>query len=63
MCNLYTQTRSPDEIAAIFRDLQMPLLFPEGAPNLQPRDIAITDPAPVRQLAVNLSAASYLRNR
>jgi putative SOS response-associated peptidase YedK len=47
MCNLYTQSRSPDEIAAIFRDLQMPLLFPEGAPNLQPRDIAITDPAPI----------------
>lgn len=47
MCNLYTQTKSPDEIAAIFRDLQMPLLFPEGAPNLQPRDIAITDPGPI----------------
>ncbi|HET7708146.1 MAG TPA: SOS response-associated peptidase family protein [Sphingomicrobium sp.] len=47
MCNLYTQTRSPDEIAAIFRDLQMPLSFPEGIPNLQPRDIAITDPGPV----------------
>ena len=47
MCNLYTQTRSPDEIAAIFRDLQMPLDFPEGIPNLQPRDIAITDPGPI----------------
>jgi putative SOS response-associated peptidase YedK len=47
MCNLYTQTRSPDEVAAIFRDLQMPLNFPEGIPNLQPRDIAITDPGPV----------------
>ena len=47
MCNLYTQTRSPDEVAAIFRDLQMPLHFPDGIPNLQPRDIAITDPGPV----------------
>ena len=47
MCNLYTQTRSPDEIAAIFRDLQMPLDFPEGIPNLQPRDIAITDAGPI----------------
>jgi putative SOS response-associated peptidase YedK len=44
MCNLYTQSKSPDEIARLFRDLQMPLSFPEGIPNLQPRDIAITDP-------------------
>ena len=44
MCNLYTQTKSVDEIARIFRDLQMPLQFPEGAPNLAARDIAITDP-------------------
>lgn len=47
MCNLYTQTRSIDEIASLFRDLEMPLLFPEGAPNLAPRDICITDPAPI----------------
>ena len=47
MCNLYTQTRSVDEVAALFRELQMPLVFPEGAPNLTPRDIAITDPGPV----------------
>jgi putative SOS response-associated peptidase YedK len=47
MCNLYNQTRSVDEIAALFRDLQMPLVFPEGAPNLTPRDIAITDPGPI----------------
>jgi putative SOS response-associated peptidase YedK len=47
MCNLYTQTRSPDEIARLFADMQMPLSFPEGIPNLQPRDVAVTDPAPV----------------
>jgi putative SOS response-associated peptidase YedK len=28
----------------------MPLSFPEGAPNLQPREIAITDPAPIIRL-------------
>ena len=43
MCNLYTQSKSVDEVARLFRDLQMPLTFPEGAPNLSPRDIAITD--------------------
>lgn len=47
MCNLYTQTKSVDEVARIFRELQMPIQFPEGIPNLQPREIAITDPAPI----------------
>jgi putative SOS response-associated peptidase YedK len=50
MCNLYTQTRSVDEIARVFRDMQMPLRLPEGAPNLAPRDICITDPAPIVRL-------------
>ena len=43
MCNLYTQSKSVDEVARLFRDMQMPLRFPEGAPNLTPRDVAITD--------------------
>src|SRR5687768_17965740 len=47
MCNLYTQTRSVDEVAALFRELQMPLVFPGGAPTLSPQDIAITDPGPI----------------
>ena len=51
MCNLYTQTKAVDAVAALFRDRQMPLVFPEGAPNLSPRDIAITDPAPIVRAA------------
>jgi putative SOS response-associated peptidase YedK len=47
MCNLYTQTRSVDGIIAMTRALQMDIRFPEGAPNLAPRDIAITDPGPI----------------
>jgi putative SOS response-associated peptidase YedK len=47
MCNLYTQKKSVDEIGRLFRELQMPLSFPEGLPNLQPTDIAITDPGPI----------------
>jgi putative SOS response-associated peptidase YedK len=50
MCNLYSQTRSVDEVASCFRALQMPLSFPEGIPNLQPRDVSITDPAPIVRL-------------
>lgn len=51
MCNLYTQRRSPDEIAQLFRQVGLSLAMPEGAPNLQPRDIAITDPAPIVRAA------------
>jgi putative SOS response-associated peptidase YedK len=47
MCNLYTQTKSVDEVVRLFRELEMPLSFPEGIPNLQPKDICITDPAPI----------------
>lgn len=47
MCNLYTQKKSVDEVARLFRELDLPLHFPEGVPNLEPRDIAITDPGPI----------------
>jgi len=55
MCNLYTQSRSVDEVARIFRDLQIPLTFPEGLPNFAPRDIAITDPGAI----VRAGSAGY----
>jgi putative SOS response-associated peptidase YedK len=60
MCNLYTQTKSVDEVARVFRDLQMPLRFPEGAPNLSPRDICITDPAPIVRRAEDEAGAYEL---
>lgn len=47
MCNLYTQAKAVDAVRALFAKAQMPLTFPEGAPNLQPRDIAITDPGAI----------------
>lgn len=51
MCNLYTQKKSVDEVARLFRELDLPLHFPEGVPNLEPRDIAITDPGPIVRAA------------
>src|SRR6476659_4663893 len=51
MCNLYTQSRTVDEIRRIFEARQMPLALPEGAPNLAPRDIAITDPGVIVRAA------------
>jgi len=53
MCNLYTQSKSVDEVARVFRDLQLPISFPEGAPNLQAKDIAITDPGPIVRAGAN----------
>ena len=61
MCNLYTQTRSVDEVARVFRELQVPLGFPDGLPNLQPRDIAITDSGPIVRASGDDSFALVVR--
>lgn len=47
MCNLYRIEKNPDAIRRLFADVQVPLTFPEGVPNLEPADIHITDRAPV----------------
>ena len=44
MCNLYTQSKSVDEVARIFRDLQMPLSFPKARPTSRRG----TSPSPIR---------------
>jgi putative SOS response-associated peptidase YedK len=51
MCNLYNQSRTVDEIRRMFDKMQLPLALPEGAPNLAPRDIAITDPGVIVRAA------------
>jgi putative SOS response-associated peptidase YedK len=48
MCNLYSNKVAPDAIARAFEQLGMPLRFPDGLPNLEPREeIRITDSAPI----------------
>ena len=48
MCNLYSNKVAPDAIALALEQLHIPLGFPEGLPNLEPRpEIRITDPAPI----------------
>jgi putative SOS response-associated peptidase YedK len=63
MCNLYTQSKSVDEVARIFAELQMPLRFPEGIPNLPPRDIAITDRGPIVRAAAGAPGSYELVER
>ena len=47
MCNLYRLEKAPDAIARFARELGRQLSFPEGVPNIEPRDIRITDRAPI----------------
>lgn len=47
MCNLYRLHKSADEIHRVFSELGQQLAFPEGIPNFEPRDVHITDRAPI----------------
>jgi putative SOS response-associated peptidase YedK len=48
MCNEYRFKQTLDQVLVEFSQLQMPLVFPGGPPNIEPRDsIRPTDPAPV----------------
>lgn len=47
MCNLYQLEKSVDAIRRLFAEQQIPLTFPEGIPNFQPRDVRITEQAPI----------------
>lgn len=47
MCNLYRLHKGSDAIRQIFAGLGTQLSFPEGVPNLEPRDIHITDPGAI----------------
>ena len=47
MCNLYRMEKAPDAVIALARELGHQLAFPEGLPNFQPRDVRITERAPI----------------
>jgi putative SOS response-associated peptidase YedK len=47
MCNLYRMEKAPDAILALVRELGREVAFPEGVPNFEPRDVRITDRAPM----------------
>lgn len=52
MCNDYRSRVEVDTIGTDFSELRIPLRFPEGRPNLEPRnDIRITDRAPILRWA------------
>jgi putative SOS response-associated peptidase YedK len=47
MCNLYRLHKGADAIRQLFAEQGLQLGFPEGVPNLEPKDYRITDPAPI----------------
>ena len=47
MCNLYQLEKGVDAVRRLFDSLQIPLTFPEGVPNLEPRDVRISEQAPI----------------
>ena len=64
MCNLYSNKVAPDAIARAFGQLRIPLGFPEGLPNIEPRDeIRITDPAPIVRWNSAEAAAELVQRR
>jgi len=63
MCNLYQLEKSVDAVRRLFADLQIPLDFPEGIPNFQPRDIRITERAPIIRWAKAGNTAEMVERR
>ena len=47
MCNLYRLEKNADAVRRLFADTGIDLTFPEGIPNFQPRNVRVTERAPV----------------
>src|SRR5690349_23931724 len=55
--------KSPDAIRRLFADIQIPLTFPEGVPNFQPRDVRITEQAPIVRFNRSSGVAELVERR
>jgi len=64
MCNLYSNKIPPHAIASAFDQLRIPLRFPDGMPNLEPREeIKITDRAPIVRWNAGDGTAELVQRR
>jgi len=63
MCNLYRMETAPDAIVSLVRELGRTVGFPEGVPNFQPRDVRITEQAPIIRAAGAEGALELLERR
>jgi putative SOS response-associated peptidase YedK len=63
MCNLYRLEKNVDAIRRLFAEHQIELTFPEGIPNLEPRDVRITERAPIVRFNTDRGAAELVERR
>ena len=63
MCNLYRIEKNPDAIRRLFAEVQIPLTFPEGIPNFEPRDVRISEKAPIVRFNVGEGVAELVERR
>jgi len=64
MCNDYRLKVDIETIRQDFSDLRINIRFPEGIPNLAPRDdVRITDSAPIVRAAAEAGAADLVQRR
>ena len=63
MCNLYRIEKNPDAIRRLFAEVQIPLTFPEGIPNFQPRDVRISEQAPIVRFNQDQRVAELVERR
>jgi putative SOS response-associated peptidase YedK len=64
MCNDYRLKLDIDRIREDFSDIRIRIRFPEGVPNMEPRDdIKITDTAPIVRAAIDEREAADLIQR
>lgn len=64
MCNASQRYVPPDVITDQFSHLKIPLRFPEGSPNLAPRNIRIGDTGTIiRPASAEAAAAELIQRR
>jgi putative SOS response-associated peptidase YedK len=63
MCNLYRMEKNPDALRRLFADVQIPIAFPEGIPNMEPRDVRISEKAPIVKFDAEKSIAQLVERR
>ena len=63
MCNLYQLEKSVDAVRRLFAELQIPLTFPDGIPNFEPRDVRITERAPIVRWSRDRGTAELVERR
>ena len=63
MCNLYRMEKNPHAIRRLFADVQIPITFPEGIPNMEPRDVRISEKAPVVRFNRDKGVAELVERR